>query len=422
MSRRLLPLRCATSAVVLALGVTLLSSATEPTVAPDVEPVAATASTKHTFRQLTINAQLRTGTSEGVRISSGSLRIKTPVGTRSHAGKRWQYARWTSAWSSPGHGFSELIPSWQAVTPAGTFVQVAARVQSSGGTSSWKTVGSWATNDKVFRRTSAGTQSDAIASAATDVVRARPGVTLRRYQLRVLMHREVGRTSTPALRSVQAVASRLGPVPATSKPLYGARTLQVPSYSQMVHRGRYPQYGGGGQAWCSPTSLAMILGYYGRLPSRSSYAWVAGSSPDRVVPHLARAVYDYGYRGAGNWAFNTAYAGRLAGNAFVTRLASLRDAERFVAAGIPLAASISFGSGQLAGAPIRSTAGHLVVISGFTRSGDVVVNDPAAPGNASVRRTYDRGQLERAWLTKSRGTVYVVNDAAHPLPSHRQAR
>ena len=86
------------------------------------------------------------------------------------------------------------------------------------------------------------------------------------------------------------------------------------------------------------------------------------SYADPWVDHVARVVYDYGYEGAGNWAFNTAYAAILTGNAFVTRLASLREAERFIRAGIPLAASISFGRGQLSGAPISSTAGHLVVI------------------------------------------------------------
>ena len=57
------------------------------------------------------------------------------------------------------------------------------------------------------------------------------------------------------------------------------------------------------------------------------------------------------------------------------------------------------------------------MISGFTANGDVVVNDPAASSNAGVVRTYDRGQFERAWLRKSSGLVYVVRDAAHPLPA-----
>jgi hypothetical protein len=193
--------------------------------------------------------------------------------------------------------------------------------------------------------------------------------------------------------------------------------LGVPRYSQMIHRGQYPQYGGGGQAWCSPTSLSMILGYYRALPPASTYAWVSTAYADRWVDHVARAVYDYGYHGAGNWSFNTAYAANRTTDAFVTRLRDLRDAERFIAAGIPLAASITFSSGQLTGAPISSTAGHLVVISGFTASGDVVVNDPASRTDAGVVHTYDRGQFERAWLRRSSGLVYVVRDAAHPLPA-----
>jgi hypothetical protein len=57
------------------------------------------------------------------------------------------------------------------------------------------------------------------------------------------------------------------------------------------------------------------------------------------------------------------------------------------------------------------------VIVGFTASGDVVTNDPAAPKAAGVRTTYDRAQFENAWIPKSGGTVYVIHDAAHPLPA-----
>ena len=209
--------------------------------------------------------------------------------------------------------------------------------------------------------------------------------------------------ATPVVRSVNAVASR--PATATqptSTMLYGGHALAVPAYSQMTHRGQYPQYGGGGEAWCSPTSLAMILGYYKSLPTKTNYGWVSKSYADPWVDHVARLVYDYRYEGTGNWPFNTAYAANLTGYAFVTRLSSLREAERFTHVGIPLAASISFGKGELTGAPISSTAGHLVVIAGFTKRGNVVVNDPAAPNNSSVRRVYDRAQFERAWQTQVR--------------------
>jgi hypothetical protein len=194
----------------------------------------------------------------------------------------------------------------------------------------------------------------------------------------------------------------------------------------MVHAGEYPQYGGGGEAWCSPTATTMVLAYYRRLPPPSDYHWVRRSYPDRVVDHVARMTFDHGYDGTGNWSFNTAYAAGRTGHAFVTRFASLRGVERFIRAGIPVVTSITFGRGELSGAPIGATNGHLVVVVGFTAAGDVVVNDPAASSRAGVRRTYPRGQFESAWLRRhatgggtrgSGGIGYVIRDAAHPLPA-----
>ena len=384
----------------------------------------ATTAARNSFTQLTSDAAFRTGLQEGTRVAGGSMTIASPRGRLTWAGRRWSWTRWTSPWINPGQAFTQLVPTWNVTTPARTMVLVQARVHSTSGyLSGWKLVGAWSTRDARIRRTSGGVQADRIAAMSTDTLAARAGVLLNRYQLRILPLRGPASTATPVVRSLQAVASRPSTVlPATSRPLLPPRTLNVPRYSQMTHRGQYPQWGGGGQAWCSPTSLAMILGYYRALPTRKSYAWVSTRYADRWVDHVARAVFDYGYDGAGNWAFNTAYAAVRTGDAFVTRLTSLREAERFIAAGIPLGASIRFSRGQLSGAPIGATSGHLVVISGFTGNGDVVVNDPAARTDATVRRTYDRGQFERAWLRGSGGTVYVVHDAAHPLPSRGSNR
>ena len=54
--------------------------------------------------------------------------------------------------------------------------------------------------------------------------------------------------------------------------------------------------------------------------------------------------------------------------------------------------------------------------SGPVMRSDVVVNDPASRSRSGVRRTYDRAQLEAAWLGGSGGTVYVIHDGAHALP------
>ncbi len=193
--------------------------------------------------------------------------------------------------------------------------------------------------------------------------------------------------------------------------------IKVPRYSQMIHKGHYPQWGGGGEAWCSPTSMAMVLGAWKRGPRPKEYAWVKDSYKNPWVEHAARMVYDHEYDGTGNWPFTAAYAGTRRLDAFVTRLPSLRAAERYIARGIPLVLSIAFGPGQLDGAPISSSNGHLLVLRGFTTSGKPIVNDPAAAArNSGVRRVYARGQLERAWITNTAGTAYVARPGRVRLP------
>lgn len=70
--------------------------------------------------------------------------------------------------------------------------------------------------------------------------------------------------------------------------------------------------------------------------------------------------------------------------------------------------SIAWKKGELAGAPITSSSGHLVVLIGFDNTGYPIVNDPAASTNQDVQRTYVRAQLESVWLRYSGGTVYLI--------------
>ena len=366
-------------------------------------------------------ADLGSGSLAGVRVANGALRLATPVAQRSYAGTTYDVGRWASPWTAPGFGLTQLVASWSAVTPRDSWVEIEVRGRNGAGSrSSWDTLGRWASGDRFVRRTSVTGQGDDLADVNVDTWVARDAAGLDSFQLRVSLMRKAGATSRgPSLRTVGAMASRLPSVSsvATSRPGPGRGiVLDVPRYSQMVHDGDYQQYGGGGEAWCSPTSTSMVLGYYDALPSAAAYGWVPRGHVDPWVDHAARMTYDASYRGTGNWPFNTAYAAPLAGHAFVTRLRSLREAERFIVAGIPVVASISFGSGELSGAPISASNGHLVVIVGFTDTGDVVVNDPASHLRAGVRRIYDRGQFENAWLPRSGGLVYVITDDAHPLP------
>ena len=93
----------------------------------------------------------------------------------------------------------------------------------------------------------------------------------------------------------------------------------------------------------------MVMEYWGSGPSAADLAWVDPALADPCVDHAARFTFDAAYDGTGNWPFNTAYAAHFGLDAFVTRLRSLQEAELFLAAGIPLVASIAAGPGELDG-------------------------------------------------------------------------
>jgi hypothetical protein len=389
--------------------------------APSERRAAGTAERRIDYRQWSGDT-LAAGRLTRAEVRRGAVRI-----AEGGSGSPAETGLWTSPWVAPGFDLTELVPSWEAGTPGASSIVVEVRGRSGSRTSSWDTISVWAKGDQDVQRTSGSAQTDDLGRVLYDTWLADG---LSAYQLRVTLRRRSGGDASPRLETAGAMVSRLpsatGVTTSTPGVDRGAalgRTLAVPRYSQMVHRGSYAQYGGGGEAWCSPTSTAMVLAYYDALPPRSAYSWVRAGHPDPEVVHLARVTYDESYGGTGTWPFNTAYAASRTGSAFVTRLRSLREAERFIAAGIPLVASVRFGSGELSGAPISSTNGHLLVVVGFTRDGDVVVNDPAASSNQGVRRTYDRGQFEDVWLRRngsggggSGGLVYVVRDAAHPVP------
>lgn len=160
----------------------------------------------------------------------------------------------------------------------------------------------------------------------------------------------------------------------------GALILDVPARSQYV---------GSERGWCSPASLAMINAYHGI---------------DVALDATARAVFDRAYNGTGNWTFNVAYSGSLGLRAVVAHLQNLDHAQRLIERNLPIAISYSWRDGELPGAPLEHSDGHLAVLCGFTAAGDCAVNDPAA---AKVRVVYPRAALEAVWQ-RNDCVAYVV--------------
>jgi hypothetical protein len=319
--------------------------------------------------------------------------------------------------------FEEMIASWNAETPPGTWIEVRLRARVGGAVGRWTrwyNLGAWSSDSGPERRQSVKGQRDEDGRVSTDTVMlAAPAGA---HQVALLLHtNDGGRGQTnaaqhggigqagalsPAISLVTVLASTPSPTARTVPASHAAwgTTLDVPERSQMV----YPN---GGPVWCSPTSISMVMAYWSEKLGEPAL--------NRPVPEVAAAVYDVVYRGNGNWPFNTAYAAQHGLMAYVSRMSSLGQVERWIEAGVPVVASLAWSPGELRNAAVPSTDGHLLVIVGFTADGDVVVNDPAADPRLglSVRRVYPRDTMERLWLTHSGGTVYLVYPEAQAPPS-----
>jgi len=388
-----------------------------PTIpSPPIEPTPAADGLPRSFTRVAFDA----GTHDGTVTSGKSLQLGASLAKGSYIDPYGgtisdERGTWTSAAVRTPFAFDRLVASWNATTPAGTWLDVQMRASGASRQTKWYTLAIWSSGDETIHRATVKGQDDADGRVNVDTFEAAPlAADLTSYELRLTLHRAAGVASTPTVALLAAVTSRIA-LPSLPSAFGGtARDLDVPMLSQETHTGHYPEYDGGGEAWCSPTSTAMVLGFWKTGPSAADLAKFPGASHvDGGVDHAARYTYDWSYKGAGNWPFNAAYAASYGLEGFVTRLRSLTEAERFIAAGIPLIASIN---GVLPGFLFTSTNGHLLVIRGFAPNGDVITNDPAVPADAEARKVYPRLDFETVWLLGSTGTVYVIHPTGVPLP------
>ncbi|MGE5250135.1 MAG: peptidase C39 family protein [Bacteroidota bacterium] len=288
----------------------------------------------------------------------------------------------------------ELIASWNAVTPAGTWVEMLVRAELSGRWTKWYNLGIWASGSDPIQRHSVRLQGDADGYVAVDtlVVTAKK-VVVDAYQLKVRLFSDDG-LALPSVRYVSAAYSTTPAkksAPSAGNPANWNTLIAVPECSQMV-------YSDGGNVWCSPTSTSMVVSY-----------WQHYTGPcESAVRAAVAGTYDWIYDGNGNWPFNTAYAAAQGLQGSVRRFTSMTEIETWVAQGVPVVISFAWGKGELTGAAIPSSSGHLAVVVGFDVQGNPIVNDPAAASDEDVQRTYLRSELEPLWLKNSGGTVYII--------------
>lgn len=350
---------------------------------------------------------------EGCRLKDGLLELDVATARRGTVAlgyftDAYLYGEATSPELQADFPFAACIPSWNAEAPRGAWLELLLRARSAGAWTAWRSLGVWAPDDSAIKRHSVEGQDDEAARVATDTLLVTRPADAFQARFRLFSASSDGQEKPVALPGVRAFSlaySDRKPMAAEIEPSIPVKDRQtsargtvlgaVPRCSQMV----YPN---GGNVWCSPTSVSMVLGFWRNDD---------GPCEGRVRAAVA-GVYDHVYDGHGNWSFNAAYAGSFIGmEAYVARFAGLDRLEPWISAGVPVVLSVSWNNDEgrlLSGAPVPKSSGHLTTLVGFDDDGNAVMNEPASPSNETVRRTYDRRELERCWLSASGGAAYLI--------------
>ena len=218
----------------------------------------------------------------------------------------------------------------------------------------------------------ASSDSTEAVAAAIDVLRIREPLPRATLHLRV----QGIDARAPALLSISIRDHGAAPSPVATGP---GTAIAVPPRSQMVLRADLASH------VCSPTSVAMLLDYYGH--STDIYELIAAAH------HQPSGLY-------GVWPANIHAAAQRGPMGYLLHFPTWDAARALLDAGLPIIASVRYEEGELRDAAIRRTNGHLLVLRGY--DGDkVLVNDPAAKTDPEVKRSYDLAEFCRVWLGNS---------------------
>lgn len=281
--------------------------------------------------------------------------------------------------------FNELVASWNTETPENTYIELSVQAKVEGQWTMWYSYGKWSSNKNSG---SVRDQSDKLGKLSIDTLEILWGKYANGLRYKVELVRADEGLKSPTLTSIyMTLKTEDKDLVKLSQDINYLVELDIPERSQMI----VPEIG---NRICSPTSLAMVLEYYGH---------------DIKTEEVAARVIDNEVDIYGNWSYNVSYAGSKGLDAYVQRFNSVDEIKKKIADGIPVIASIKTKSETtLVGAPQTYPSGHLIVIRGFKiKDGEeyIIVNDPASPDLENVRREYELSGFENAWSNM----VYVIS-------------
>lgn len=285
--------------------------------------------------------------------------------------------------------FKQLVASWNALTPDGTAVQVEARINQAGRWSAWHSWGKWST--KALSGSVKHDRQDPLAGIDTDTLMVKAGVG-DKAQLRVHLYTD-NPQQTPVLKLVAASVKPLHQdLMVDSHEVTVDKVVATPAYSQEI---RDPKLAPG---ICSPTTVSMAINR---------------QNADILPEELALHNLDTTYNGFGNWSFSTAAAGSMGYRSY-TAYTNIDGLRRQIVAGYPVGVSVQYtnnpDNGELPYVENATgdTAGHLLLVTGFTKLNGVdyvAVNDSYADSDADAKRLYRLDQFSEAWHSR---IAYII--------------
>ena len=276
--------------------------------------------------------------------------------------------------------FDDLVASFVADLPLAGQIQLSIKARVETGWTDWLDMGTLSPDGW---NSPAPASSDG-ANVDVDTLKLKKTADAFRYRLKFKAPKQA-----LLLRSVAVTVSDSNAPAAPAPFVHGpwVKDLGIFPRSQMQTQETYRD------DICSPTSLAMVLEFWG---------------VKRATEEVALAVRDRSSQLFGNWPANVAYAGAQGLEGHVARLESLTDLEQEIAQGRPVIVSVTFGPNELPSAPIKQTKGHIMVVAGFTPQGDVIAYDPAGKNREHVRRVYPRADFHKVWRVNKRGLSYLI--------------